>query len=264
MAEGFWKEAEEALRLVETMASPEKRRETMEARRLPVIQDTLATLLQRQEEQAAAWEALHAKLEAEQVEKEAQMVQSLRTQAAEHLQMAEKIEAAVAGAEPGRETVRAAKAMAEGFWKEAEEALRLVEIMASPEKRRETMEARRRNNEVHEQRQKEQAAAWEALRAKLEAEQVEKEALRAKLEAEQAIENAAREAREQLKAAMVMGVFVRRLLAKRKGGKLKQQRLLKDPDHIDKAIMNGQGRAKLAEMREQKEKMNEYITKMSC
>jgi len=220
--------------------------------------------LQRQEEQAAAWEALHAKLEAEQVEKEAQMVQSLRTQAAEHLQMAEKIEAAVAGAEPGRETVRAAKAMAEGFWKEAEEALRLVEIMASPEKRRETMEARRRNNEVHEQRQKEQAAAWEALRAKLEAEQVEKEALRAKLEAEQAIENAAREAREQRKAAMVMGVFVRRLLAKRKGGKLKQQRLLKDPDHIDKAIMNGQGRAKLAEMREQKEKMNEYITKMSC
>jgi len=180
------------------------------------------------------------------------------------LQMAEKIEAAVAGAEPGRETVRAAKAMAEGFWKEAEEALRLVEIMASPEKRRETMEARRRNNEVHEQRQKEQAAAWEALRAKLEAEQVEKEALRAKLEAEQAIENAAREAREQRKAALVMGVFVRRLLAKRKGGKLKQQRLLKDPDHIDKAIMNGQGRAKLAEMREQKEKMNEYITKMSC
>ena len=85
-----------------------------------------------------------------------------------------------------------------------------------------------------------------------------------KLEAEQAIENAAREAREQLEAAMVMGVFVRRLLARRKGGKLKQQRLLKNPDHIDKAIMNGQGRAKLAEMREQKEKMNAYLTKMTC
>ena len=195
------------------------------------------------------------------MKKEAQMVQSLRTQAAEHLQMVEKIDAAIAGSRPGPETVRAARAMAEGFRKEADELLRLIGRMESPE----TTEARRRNNEVVVEgataavaavaaRQTERVAAWEALRAKLEHE----------LEAEQAIENAAREAREQLEAARVMGVFVRRLLARRKGGKLKQQRLLKNPDHIDKAIMNGQGRAKLAEMREQKEKMNAYLTKMTC
>ena len=87
-----------------------------------------------------------------------------------------------------------------------------------------------------------------------------------------------------------MGVYARRLLATRKSAKLKQQRLLRSgdqrltqymhslicmhsvhqlirgtgADHIDKAIMNGQGRAKLAEMREQKRKMNEYVEKMSC
>ena len=76
----------------------------------------------------------------------ARMIQSLRTQAAEHLQMAEQIEAAVAEAEPGHETVIAAKAMAAGFRKEADAALRLLETMKSPERRREAMEASREND----------------------------------------------------------------------------------------------------------------------
>ena len=79
----------------------------------------------------------------------ARMIQSLRTQAAEHLQMAEQIEAAVAEAEPGHETVIAAKAMAAGFRKEADAALRLLETMESPERRREAMEARRRENDAN-------------------------------------------------------------------------------------------------------------------
>ena len=62
-----------------------------------------------------------------------------------------------------------------------------------------------------------------------------------------------------------MGVYTRRLLARRTGAELKQRRLLKTADHIDKAIMNKQGRAKLAEMREQKVQMNEFIrNRMSC
>lgn len=115
-----------------------------------------------------------------------------------------------------------------------------------------TASARKRTSDMmkrsaHEQRQRELAA---------------REALRMKLEAE-AIELAARQAREE-KAAFKVGVYARRLLATRKTAKLKQQRLLKSADHIDKAIMNGQVRAKLAEMREQKRKINEYIQEMSC
>jgi len=106
---------------------------------------------------------------------------------------------------------------------------------------------------AHARRQTEEEVAHEALRMKLEAEATH-----------EATELAAQQAREQ-RAAIAMGVYARRLLARRTGAELKQRRLLKTADHIDKAIMNKQGRAKLAEMREQKVQMNEFIrNRMSC
>lgn len=127
---------------------------------------------------------------------------------------------------------------------------------ALEEARRQKEEARIIREQAEAKRKKEET---ERLRVEL-ARQAKQRLIEEERLVVEAVELSERQAREK-QAAIVIARHVRVMLARHRFTKMRKRRTLKNADHIDHAISAGRGRAKLAEMRQQKTMMEAFIAK---